>query len=51
MSNKEQKAFSQQMKFKPSMSFSQHKIGNITFSPTKQEYELVKEDWADEKSL
>ena len=31
--------------------YSQHKIGYIDFLPTKQEYELVKEDWADEKSL
>ena len=51
MSMEEQKAFAQQMKFKHSISFSQHKIGNVDFLPTKQEYELIKEDWADEKLL
>ena len=28
-------------------SFLQHKMGCIEFSPTKQEHELIKEDWAD----
>ena len=51
MSEEEKKAFMQQVNFEPSKSFSQHKIGYIEFLPTKQEYELVKEDWADEKSL
>ena len=31
-------------------SSSQHKKGNIDFLPTKEEYELVKEDWADKIS-
>ena len=39
------------MKFKQSMSCSQHKIGNFAILPTRQEYKLVKEDWADEKLL
>ena len=45
-SEEEQRAFSQQWKFKQSMltSYSQHKIGHIEFSPAKQEYESVKED-------
>ena len=50
MSKKEQKAFAQQLKFEPSTFSSQHKIGFIDFSPTKQEYELMKEDWTDEIS-
>ena len=31
--------------------FSQHKIDYIGFLRTKQEYDFVKEDWADESFL
>ena len=53
ISKEEQNAFAQQLKLKQSMSIpsSQQKIGNIGFSPTRQEYKLVEEDWACELSL
>ena len=47
MSEVEQRSFSQQSMLTPS---SQYKIGYIEFLPTKQEYELVKENCVDEIS-
>ena len=46
MGEEKEKALNQSM----SKSNSLHKISNIDFLPTKQEYEFVKEDWANEIS-
>ena len=59
MSKEEERAFVvqiKQIKHKDSnpmleTPYLQHKLGLIDFLPTKQEYEFVKEDWADEMSL
>ena len=51
MSKEEEKVFEQLMSKPYSQhNYSQHKIGYIEVLPTKQEYELVKEEWADKIS-
>ena len=52
MNEEEQSKFPKECIYELLMStpYSQHEIGYIEFLPTKQEYELIKEDWEDEKS-
>ena len=50
MSRKEVETFAEQWIYKKLTPSSQHKIGYFEFLPTKQEYELVKDDCADEIS-
>ena len=49
MSEEEKKAFVKSCKNKQ-QDMSRHKLGFIQFLPIKQEYEFIKEDWADEMS-